>query len=154
MKTLIVIVVLLISGTVVTDQIQTHIMKQQQAQLQNLQVQADKIAKSQLDQENRIKQLEQEYKDSLSFGSYYDYILDSGWSSEGHRVCASRDYKRGTMLKVTNLSNMKSVECLVTDYGPDENIFPERKIDLSSYAFSLISSLQKGVIPVSIQKVK
>lgn len=84
--------------------------------------------------------------------SYYDYKLDSGWSSVGHRVCASRDFPRGTTLHVENLANGKKVDCLVTDYGPDASVFPDRVIDLSSFAFSQISSVKMGVILVSITK--
>lgn len=78
--------------------------------------------------------------------SYYDYVLKSGWSSKGHYVCATRDFKRHSKVLVTNLDNNKSVECLVTDYGPDESIFPERIIDLSSTAFKSLAPLRQGII--------
>lgn len=78
--------------------------------------------------------------------SYYDYKLSSGWSSEGQRVCAMRDVEQGLTVRATNLDNGKSVDCLVTDYGPSESIYPERVIDLSSHAFSQIGTLRQGVI--------
>ena len=88
----------------------------------------------------------------VGVASYYDYVLKSGWSSKGHSVCAARDWPRKTTLVVTNLSTGKSVECLVTDYGPDVKIHPDRIVDLSSYAFSQIASLSSGVVRVSVQE--
>lgn len=82
--------------------------------------------------------------------SWYDYVLDSGWSSEGHFVCASRDFKRQTRLKVTDLSTGKFTYCTVTDYIEH----PDRIIDLSSTAFSAIKPLKYGLInPVSVEEV-
>lgn len=78
--------------------------------------------------------------------SYYDYVLDSGWSSVGHKVAAMRDIPRGTMVLVTNLDNNRSVVVKITDFGPDKNIFPERIIDLSSTAFSELQPLRLGLI--------
>jgi len=84
--------------------------------------------------------------------SYYDYVLDSGWSSVGHRVCATRDWKRYSYIRVTNIDNGKYVICRVTDYGPDASIFPERIVDLSSYSFSQIADLKLGTVNVIITK--
>lgn len=85
-------------------------------------------------------------KDIIGVASYYDYVLKSGWSSVGHLVCATRDFKRGTMVKVTNLDNGKWVICRNTDYGPDTKIYPERVVDLSSAAFSFLAPLSSGLI--------
>lgn len=82
--------------------------------------------------------------------SYYDYVLKSGWSSKGHLVCASRDYKRGTTLIVKNLENGLKTSCLVTDYGPNAKIHPDRIIDLSSRAFGDIAQLKQGIINVYV----
>lgn len=86
--------------------------------------------------------------------SFYDYILPSGWSSKGHRVCASRDHKRGVIIRVTNVKNGKQVDCLVTDYGPDKKIFPDRVVDLSSHAFAKIADPKLGLAMVTIKEVK
>jgi len=89
--------------------------------------------------------------DTVSGGaSYYDYVLDDGWSSVGHLVCATRDWERYSYIEVTNIDNGKSVVCRVTDYGPDASVFPERIVDLSSYAFSQIADLKLGVIDVLV----
>ena len=66
-------------------------------------------------------------------------------------TCAHRTLPFGTMLKVTNLENNKSVVVEVTDRGPyaGEN----RIIDLSKAAFEEISALSRGLINVSIHPV-
>ena len=86
--------------------------------------------------------------------SWYDYELDNGWSSKGHYVCATRDFERYTIVKVINLDNGKSVRCKVTDYGPDQQLFPNRIVDLSSTAFKRISNLKKGIIRVKVIQYK
>ena len=85
--------------------------------------------------------------------SYYDYVLKSGWSSVGHRVCATRDFVRGSMVRATNVANGKSVDCKVTDYGPSFEVFPDRIIDLSSTAFSMISDKKLGVADVIVEQL-
>jgi len=98
-----------------------------------------------------VEELPQPYVLSeIGVASYYDYTLDDGWSSLGHRVCATRNWDRYSYIKVTNVANGKSVVCKVTDYGPEEAIFPERIVDLSSYSFSQIADLKLGIINVTI----
>lgn len=87
--------------------------------------------------------------------SFYDYdldrvdqkCLDDNCYSMSHLTCASRDYKRGTILKVTNLDNGKTTTCRVNDYGPEDL---KRLIDLSSYAFGKIGNFKHGLIRVEI----
>ena len=86
--------------------------------------------------------------------SYYDYVLDSGWSSKGHFVAAVRDFPRYSYVLTTNLDNNKTVCTFITDFGPSFEIFPERIIDLSSTAFAQLANLGLGVIPVSLQAVE
>jgi rare lipoprotein A (peptidoglycan hydrolase) len=83
--------------------------------------------------------------------SWYDYVLADGWSSKGHFVCAARHFERSTIVRVTNLENGKAVQCLVTDYGPDEDMHPDRVIDLSSTSFRRIASLKQGIIRVKVE---
>lgn len=66
---------------------------------------------------------------------------------------ASPDYPKGSVLKVTNLANNKSVEVTVNDYGPDRNIHPDRVIDLDYVAFSEIASPGAGLISVKVEPV-
>lgn len=86
--------------------------------------------------------------------SYYDYVLDSGWSSKGHLVCAARDWPRKTTLRVINTANGKETTCVVTDFGPAKAVHPDRIIDLSSHAFSQLSPLSRGVIEVAVEEIK
>ena len=82
-------------------------------------------------------------------------IFDSG-----KYTCASPDIPFGTMIKVTNKENKKTVVVRVNDRGPyrmdstGRAIFPLQKhntriLDLSKAAFSAISPLRKGLIKVS-----
>ena len=90
--------------------------------------------------------------------SWYDYKLDDSGKgrvcfmkeddcyTETHRVAASRNYPRGTMVVVCLLDKSKCVEVKITDYIEH----PERDIDLSSYAFSQIADLKHGLVDVTI----
>ncbi len=113
-------------------------------------------------------------KSIIGLATYYDYDLDrkdqrcltNNCYSMFHATCASREFKRGTILKVTNLDNLKSVECRVNDFGPmsckdrikngldtpDKCV--EREIDLSSYAFKKIANTKLGLINVEINVIK
>ncbi|PIZ99754.1 MAG: septal ring lytic transglycosylase RlpA family lipoprotein [Candidatus Komeilibacteria bacterium CG_4_10_14_0_2_um_filter_37_10] len=71
-----------------------------------------------------------------------------------YRKClcaASRDYPKGTKLKVTNINNNKSVIVKINDYGPEK--WTKNLIDLDAVAFKKISSLRAGVINVKIEKI-
>ena len=95
-----------------------------------------------------------ENKDETMDGiaSYYDYTIGD-WSSIGHYVCATRDFIRYSFVEVTNNDNGKSVEVLITDYGPDESIHPDRIIDLSSTAFKSISDSRLGLANVTVKQL-
>lgn len=62
-------------------------------------------------------------------------------------TCASNTHKLGTILKVTNTQNNKSVIVTVTDRGG----FSKVTIDLSKKAFSTIANLKQGIINVKIE---
>ncbi len=64
------------------------------------------------------------------------------------KTCAHREYPFGTMLKVTNVSNNKSVYCLVNDRGP---FISGRDIDLSYAAAREIGLIGEGVGEVKIE---
>ena len=63
---------------------------------------------------------------------------------------AHRTLPFGTLLKVTNLSNHKSVEVRVNDRGPFKE---SRIVDLSYAAAKKIGLVQEGVAKVSIQEI-
>ena len=62
-------------------------------------------------------------------------------------TCASNIHKLGTILKVTNTENNKSVIVTVTDRGGFKTI----TLDLSKKAFSTIANLKQGIINVKIE---
>jgi len=101
---------------------------------------------------NRYFLPENDDKVLTGVASYYDYTIGD-WSSIGHYVCATRDFIRYSFVEVTNLDNGKSVEVLITDYGPDESTYPDRIIDLSSTAFSTISDSKLGLANVSVKQL-
>ena len=59
---------------------------------------------------------------------------------------ASPDYPKGTMLKVTNLENGKSIIVKVNDWGPERDKHPDRVIDLDKTAFKKLGSLSRGLL--------
>lgn len=63
-------------------------------------------------------------------------------------TCASNRYPFGTVLKVTNKQNKKSVVVVVTDGGGFGKL--KREIDLSKAAFSKIAHTNQGLIRVKI----
>lgn len=79
--------------------------------------------------------------------SWYDYDLEGypGYSKD-HRTCASREYPRGTILRV--IYQDRFTTCRINDYGPEE--WTGRDIDLSSLAFRDLAPLSVGLIPVTI----
>lgn len=66
-------------------------------------------------------------------------------------TCASNSHKMGTLLKVTNKSNGKSVVCKVNDTGGFSKYGV--KLDLSKGAFAKIAPLGQGRAKVHIEKV-
>lgn len=63
-------------------------------------------------------------------------------------TCASRQFPRGTYLRVHDLRSGKEVICLVNDYGPVAGT--NRVIDLSRGSYSALESLGSGTMPVEI----
>jgi rare lipoprotein A len=86
--------------------------------------------------------------------SYYSHSLQGHRMSDGskyHRdslVCAHLRYPMGTMLKVTNLNNDKSVVVRVADRGPHVR---GRIIDLSYRAAKEIGMIASGIAMVKVE---
>jgi rare lipoprotein A len=72
--------------------------------------------------------------------SYHDYSDPA--------TCAHKSLPKGTALRVTNLANGATTNCVVNDRGP---YVEGRILDLSKAAFSEIANLSDGVIRVSIE---
>lgn len=75
------------------------------------------------------------------------YIFDSS-----DMTCASNLYPFGTVLKVTNRANGKSVKVVVTDTGSFGKKYG-RDLDLSKGAFQKIASLKIGIINADIKVI-
>lgn len=71
------------------------------------------------------------------------YPIDTGLTA------ASREFKRGTKLLVTNLANKESVVVRINDYGPKQ--YTGVSLDLSRESFLAISPLTAGKIRVKYQ---
>lgn len=65
------------------------------------------------------------------------------------RTCASWHYPFGTHLRVTSLSNGRTVICRVNDRGPAKRL--GRLIDLTRAAFQEIAPLGVGLIRVQVE---
>lgn len=63
-------------------------------------------------------------------------------------TCAHKDYPFGTRLKVTNVSNNKTVDCIVNDRGP---FVSERDLDLSYGAAKEIGLIGPGTGKVKFE---
>lgn len=97
---------------------------------------------------------------TIGVASFYDYKIGAdGWGrpcqrgngcwTETRAVAASRDYPRGSIVRVTNLKTNQSVAVQITDWIEH----PERDIDLSSYAFNEIGDLKEGLLTVRIEPI-
>ena len=71
------------------------------------------------------------------------------WYSIGGLTSASTTLPFGTVVKVTNTDNGRSVDVVIRDRGPYAD--PDRIIDLSPTAFAQIGGLGTGVIPVQLE---
>jgi rare lipoprotein A len=86
--------------------------------------------------------------------SYYAHALAGRRTASGERydpqqlVAAHRSLPFGTILRVINPDNGRSVEVRVIDRGP---FSPGRVIDLSRSAAEALDMVRRGVIPVRIE---
>jgi hypothetical protein len=71
------------------------------------------------------------------------------WYSIGGLTSASTTLPFGTVVKVTNTANGRSVNVVIRDRGPYAS--PDRIIDLSPTAFAQIGGLGTGIVPVQLE---
>ncbi|HQT92392.1 MAG TPA: septal ring lytic transglycosylase RlpA family protein [Candidatus Kryptobacter bacterium] len=89
--------------------------------------------------------------------SYYSYGFNGKKTASGEifdknaYTAAHREFPFGTLLRVTNLDNNKSVEVKVNDRGP---FAKGRIIDLSEAAARAIGMIQTGTADVKIEVLK
>lgn len=70
---------------------------------------------------------------------------------ENALTCASRLYPLGTVLRVVNIKNGRSVRVVVTDRIGKR--FARTRIDLTRAAFARIADLDEGVVRVKVEEV-
>jgi len=93
----------------------------------------------------------------LGLASYYARSLQGRRTASGGRydgramTCAHRTHPFGTLLRVTDLENGRSVNVRVTDRGP---FAPGRVIDLSLAAARLLGILERGVARVRVERLE
>lgn len=101
----------------------------------------------------RSSLLHAQLKEGLA--SYYSRRATGGRTASGERLhhdsmtCAHRTFPFGTLLRVTNIDNGKSVIVRVNDRGP---YVRNRIIDLSWKAAKEIGILAKGVAHVTVEE--
>lgn len=79
---------------------------------------------------------------------------DASWYKyKGGDFAASPDFPKGSVIKVINPSNNKSVNVTINDYGPDRMLHPNRVLDLDKVAFSKIASLGAGLTNIVISPI-
>ncbi len=81
--------------------------------------------------------------------SFYDQSRYKYFNYKNGNFAASRDYPKGTKLKVTRLKTGQSIIVEVNDYGPE--LATGRTIDLDTQAFKQLSSLGAGLIYVKVE---
>ena len=86
------------------------------------------------------------------------YAYSKGIMANGRKfsdelfTCASCDYSLGSFVKITNLADGKNIIVEVTDRT--NRRFKGKRIDLSKSAFAKLAPLSKGIIKVSVEKVR
>ncbi len=78
----------------------------------------------------------------------------SWYAFRGGDFAASPDFAKGSVLRVHNLDNGKTVDVTINDWGPERDKHPDRVIDLDKVAFSKIASPSVGLIRVKIEPIK
>lgn len=97
------------------------------------------------------------YKTVIGKASYYSNRLQGRKTASGERydrnklTCAHRSLPFGTICRVTNLANGKSVKVRVNDRGPFTR---GRIMDLSYRAMKSIGGLRAGVISIRLDIIK
>lgn len=92
-----------------------------------------------------------------SYASYYHDKFNGRKTASGEIfnnskfTAANKKLPFGTLVKVTNLRNNKSVVVRINDRGPYHS---SRAIDLSKAAFDEIGNLKRGIMPIEYEIVK
>ena len=93
-----------------------------------------------------------------SYRGYATFYNESQSTASGERfdknamTAAHRTLRMGTMVKVTNERNGRSVVVRINDRGPYGN--KSRIIDLSEAAARKLGMIEAGVVPVTLQVLR
>lgn len=119
--------------------------------------QATKAAEQKEATKTAVKSVQQQTVKTLSKvenvkASYYDYALkdNTEYSKQNLTTACWSEYPKGTLFRVSYQDKSVIVRC------NDRGAFKElgRFLDLSSFAFSQLASLSKGVIVVNVEVVQ
>jgi rare lipoprotein A len=97
------------------------------------------------------------YLEGVTKASYYHDKFNGRKTASGEvfdnnkLTAAHKSLKFGTIVKVTNIKNSKSVEVRIIDRGP---FVRGREIDLSKKAFNQIGSIKSGILEVTYTVIK
>jgi len=109
------------------------------------------------------------YDAGTAFGGQASYYTEESVRREGNSgvmangevfdedafTCAMWDKPFGTLVRVTNIENGRSVVVELTDRGPAKRLVKKgRIIDLSKAAFERIAGLRDGLVPVRVEEVE
>ena len=95
------------------------------------------------------------YQSCVREGTSGVYTANGEHFDENALTAAMWGVPFGTMVKVTNLANGKSVVVRINDRGPSKRLVKKgRIIDLAKGAFLKIASLIKGVVEVKVEVLK
>jgi rare lipoprotein A len=93
-----------------------------------------------------------------SYASWYGYGDGSGkWTASGRPFVpesyglANKELPFGTLVKITNLLNGKSVYAVVLDRGP---YVKGRDFDLYPKTMRALGGIKRGVIPVRVEVIR
>lgn len=98
------------------------------------------------------------YAQQTGRASFYSEAHHGKRSADGsifnmHKLtAASNTFKLGTIVRVTNTQNSKSVVVKITDRGGFTKL--GRVIDLSKAAFASIGDLRKGILNVIVEVIE
>jgi rare lipoprotein A len=97
-------------------------------------------------------------KEEVGVASFYTVKSSGTITANGEKyneqafTCASNDCPFNTVLRISNISNSKSVLCRVNDRGGFKKY--GRILDLSPRAFKSIAPLSQGLVRVKVEVIK
>lgn len=105
---------------------------------------------------SRVVRIDHSGRKEKGRASYYGHYFDNRKMADGHRmnpntnIAASKQLPLGSVAKVTNLENGKSVTVKVEDRGP---YVEGRVVDLAPKAADVLGMRKEGVVPVVVAPI-